>query len=165
MIANNVSLIGMPGAGKSTIGVLLAKEFAFNFLDTDLLIQSQHHSPLSDIIAEIGNDGFRDLENKMLANLTVEDQVIATGGSACYCPEGMQNLAKLGPIVLLDIELKELQERLGCLKERGVVIAPGQTLQDLKHERDILYKKYASITIDCSHKTMEEIVAEIKDAI
>ena len=79
--------------------------------------------------------------------------------------EGVQNLAKLGPIVLLDIELKELQERLGCLKERGVVIAPGQTLQDLKHERDILYKKYASITIDCSHKTMEEIVAEIKDAI
>ena len=84
MIANNVSLIGMPGAGKSTIGVLLAKEFAFNFLDTDLLIQSQHHSPLPDIIAEIGNDGFRDLENKMLANLTVEDQVIATGGSAKF---------------------------------------------------------------------------------
>ena len=149
---NNITLIGMPGAGKSTIGVVLAKVLGYQFLDSDLLIQKQEKRRLSEIIEEEGYKGFKDVEN---ASIEAENTVIATGGSVVYCEEAMEHLKSIGTVVYLKLSLNALSKRLGNLKGRGVLLREGQTLTDLYEERTPLYEKYADIVIDEEGKDLE----------
>lgn len=158
---NNLVLIGMPGAGKSTVGVVLAKTLGFRFLDSDLCIQEQEGRLLHEIIATDGLDGFIAIENRVNASLDTDRSVIATGGSVIYGPEAMEHLAKIGRIVYLKLPYEEIESRLGNLTKRGVALRNGQTLRDLYKERIPLYERYAQITIDCKGKAIRDIVAEI----
>ena len=144
---NNITLIGMPGAGKSTIGVVLAKVLGYQFLDSDLLIQKQEKRRLSEIIEEEGYKGFKDVENRVNASIEAENTVIATGGSVVYCEEAMEHLKSIGTVVYLKLSLNALSKRLGNLKGRGVLLREGQNLTDLYEERTPLYEKYADITV------------------
>ena len=152
---NNITLIGMPGAGKSTIGVVLAKVLGYQFLDSDLLIQKQEKSRLSEIIEEEGYKGFKDVENRVNASIEAENTVIATGGSVVYCEEAMEHLKSIGTVVYLKLSLNALSKRLGNLKGRGVLLREGQTLTNLYEERTPLYEKYADIVIDEEGKDLE----------
>ena len=152
---NNITLIGMPGAGKSTIGVVLAKVLGYQFLDSDLLIQKQEKRRLSEIIEEEGYKGFKDVENRVTASIEAENTVIATGGSVVYCEEAMEHLKSIGTVVYLKLSLNALSKRLGNLKGRGVLLREGQNLTDLYEERTPLYEKYADIVIDEEGKDLE----------
>lgn len=152
---NNITLIGMPGAGKSTIGVVLAKVLGYQFLDSDLLIQKQEKRRLSEIIEEEGYKGFKDVENRVNASIEAENTVIATGGSVVYCEEAMEHLKSIGTVVYLKLSLNALSKRLGNLKGRGVLLREGQNLTDLYEERTPLYEKYADIVIDEEGKDLE----------
>lgn len=146
--ADNITLIGMPGAGKSTLGVVLAKKIGYRFVDTDLLLQEGTGKLLSEIIEERGTEGFVSLENRTIAGLRCERHVIATGGSAVYGEDAMENLRSLGRVVFIDIGMDELRKRLHQdLLDRGVVIRRGSTLQDLYNERRPLYERYADLSI------------------
>ena len=145
---NNITLIGMPGVGKSTLGVVLAKILGYQFLDSDLLIQQQEERRLSRIIEEEGIEGFKKIENRVNASIEVQDTVIATGGSVVYCEEAMQHLKSVGKVVYLKLSYKSIKKRLGNLKGRGVVLKEGQTLLDLYEERIPLYEKYADIVVN-----------------
>ena len=159
----NVILVGMPGSGKSTIGVVLAKVLGYEFLDTDILIQNRENRKLSEIIAAEGTDGFLVIENDVIKNLNVKRHVIATGGSAIYGEEAMAHLKEIGTVIYLNIEYEELCERLGDLKARGVVLKDGQTFLRLYEERVPLYERYADIVIDEKNKFIREIVDEIAE--
>lgn len=159
---NNVVLIGMPGSGKSTIGVVLAKILGYEFLDSDLVIQKREKRRLSEIIAAEGSEGFLKIENDVNCSLNPERTVIATGGSVIYGAEAMEHLSKIGTIIYLKLEYKNLARRLGNLKNRGVVLKDGQTLLDLYNERIPLYEKYAHITIDEKNKDIQDIALEIE---
>ncbi|MED9967934.1 MAG: shikimate kinase [Blautia sp.] len=152
---NNVTLIGMPGAGKSTLGVVLAKVLGYEFLDSDLLIQKQEKKRLSRIIEEKGTEGFMAVENRVNASIEAENTVIATGGSVVYCDEAMQHLKSIGRVVYLKLSLEAVSRRLGNLKGRGVVLKDGQTLKELYEERTPLYEKYADIVVDEEGKDLE----------
>lgn len=159
----NVILVGMPGSGKSTIGVVLAKVLGYEFLDTDLLIQKKEHRKLSEIIKQEGTERFLSIENNVLKNINVKNHVIATGGSAIYGKEGMEHLKEIGKILYLKVEYKELCERLGDLTARGVVLKKGQTFSELYEERVPLYELYADIVIDEKNKYIRQIVDEIAE--
>lgn len=161
----NVVLIGMPGSGKSTVGVVLAKCLGYKFVDSDLVIQEQYGKRLHQLIEEKGVEGFWKIENDVNVTLNVTASVIATGGSAIYGKSAMEHLSQIGKIVYLQLPLEEVADRLGDLNARGVTLQPGQTLKDLYEERTPLYEKYAHLTIDCSGKQLREIVAEIADKI
>ena len=150
----NLVLIGMPGAGKSTVGVVLAKQQGYHFVDSDLVIQEQTGLLLHEIIEQQGDDGFRQVENRINADLAVKHSVIATGGSVIYGREAMQHLKKIGVVIYLKLSCESIAARLGDLRER-------QTLQQLYDERVPLYERYADITVDCENKSIREIVAEI----
>lgn len=152
---NNVTLIGMPGVGKSTLGVVLAKVLGYQFLDADLLIQKQEKRRLYEIIDEEGTDGFMEIENRVNASIDAECTVIATGGSVVYCEEAMNHLKSIGKVVYLKLSLEELSKRLGNLKGRGVLLKDGQTLKDLYEERVPLYEKYADLVADEEGKDLE----------
>ena len=152
---NNITLIGMPGAGKSTIGVVLAKVLGYQFLDSDLLIQKQEKRRLSEIIEEEGYKGFKDVGNRVNASIEAENTDIATGGSVVYCEEAMEHLKSIGTVVYLKLSLNALSKRLGNLKGRGVLLREGQNLTDLYEERTPLYEKYADIVIDEEGKDLE----------
>ncbi len=158
---SNIILIGMPGAGKSTVGVVVAKRLGFRFVDSDLVIQETYGKLLHELIEEFGVEGFWKLENKVNASLLAERSVIATGGSVCHEPEAMKHLGEIGIIVYLRLSYDSLKERLGDLGARGVTLLPGQTLADLYRERIPLYEKYADITVDCEGKQLREIAVEI----
>lgn len=158
---NNIILIGMPGCGKSTVGVVLAKRLGYNFLDSDLLIQAQTGKLLHEIIEEKGIEGFLDIENRVNSEINVNRTVIATGGSTVYGSEAMEHLSKTGTVIFLSLSLSSLSRRLGDLNKRGVTIKKGQTLKDLYLERLPLYEKYADLTIDCSRKSVRLITEEI----
>lgn len=162
---NNIILIGMPGAGKSTVGVVLAKRMGYRFLDSDLLIQEQTGKLLHEIISENGVDGFLAVEDRINASIKAEHTVIATGGSAVYGQNAMSHFKNIGRIVYLSLPFWELKERLGNLKERGVALKPGQDLQGLLAERLPLYERYGEIEIDCSEKSIREIVEEIVEKL
>ncbi|MDE6202357.1 MAG: shikimate kinase [Lachnospiraceae bacterium] len=161
----NIILIGMPGAGKSTVGVVLAKKLGYRFLDCDLVIQEKCGKLLYQLIEEQGEADFLALENKINAGISEEKTVIATGGSAVYGKEAMAHFKETGTIVYLKLSCRKLQERLGDLHQRGVVLKEGYTLEDLYKERVPLYEKYADITIDCDgqdiRNVMEKIAADI----
>ena len=158
---SNIVLIGMPGCGKSTVGVLLAKRLGRYFLDTDVLIQAVEGKSLHDIIAEKGMAGFCDVERMHVECIDIKNAVIATGGSVVYYPSAMQTLKTDGVIVYLSLPLVELKKRLADLGERGVVIEPDQTLSTLYNKRIPLYEQWADITIDLSGLDHESSVEEI----
>ena len=145
---NNIVLIGMPGVGKSTIGVILAKILAYHFLDSDLVIQEREGKRLHQIISEVGTEGFLKIENDVNASLKVEKTVIATGGSAIYGAEAMEHLKEIGEVVYLKADYQTICKRLGNLEKRGVALKPGQTLKDLYDERTVLYEKYEDVIVD-----------------
>ncbi len=158
---DNIILIGMPGAGKSTVGVVLAKKMGYCFIDSDLVIQEQTHKLLHEIIAEKGQEGFLEMENRINASIEAERAVIATGGSAVYGAEAMAHFKEIGTVVYLRLKYGTLKKRLGDLHERGVALKEGQTLRELYDERISYYERYADITINCERKRIREIVAEI----
>ena len=141
----NIILIGMPGCGKSTVGVILAKIIGYSFLDSDLLIQEKDGRLLSEIISQEGLDGFNKIENKINASIDVSRSVIATGGSVIYGKEAMEHFKKIGIVVYIRLPYEEIANRLGDLTQRGVSIKEGQTLLDLYNERIPLYEKYADV--------------------
>ena len=165
MTKQNIVLIGMPGVGKSTVGVVLAKNMGYSFVDSDLLIQEQEGKLLHEIIEERGLDGFNEVENRVNASIRASRSVIATGGSVVYGAQAMEHLKQIGTVVYLSLPYEELSDRLGDLNERGVSIRPGQTLADLMQERIPLYEKYADITIDCEGRQIREIVQMIRKEI
>lgn len=157
----NVILIGMPGVGKSTLGVLLAKALGYRFLDTDLVLQAQEGRLLREIIAAEGIDGFLALEGRVCGSLQADRSVIATGGSVVYSPEAMAHLRSMGTVIYLKLGYNALARRLGSLKKRGVILRPGQTLKTLYQERTPLYAQYAHLTVDCGGQDVEQSVALI----
>lgn len=161
----NVTLIGMPAAGKSVIGVLLAKSVGLNFIDTDLVIQKQEKRLLKEIIAQEGLDGFLSIENQVNASLTAENCVIAPGGSVVYGVNAMEHLKAISTVVYLKISCEELKIRLGDLKDRGVALKDGMTLEDLYEERIPLYEKWADLVVDEHGKTPGMLVAEIREKL
>ena len=165
----NIVLIGMPGCGKSTIGVLLAKMIGYDFIDTDILIQQQENKKLYKIIEENGLEYFKKVENEVNANLNLNNTVIATGGSVIYGKEAMEHLKKIGTIVYLKVSKEELKNRLGNFETRGVAIEKGKTFEDLYFERIPLYEKYADVTISSEKIDLatnaENIAKELKLSI
>lgn len=159
----NLVLIGMPGAGKSTVGVLLAKTLKMPFTDTDILIQKQENSYLQELIEKHGIDGFIKIEENTVKSLDLRNHVIATGGSVVYSEAAMAHLKAHGIIFFLNARLYQLERRLKNSRNRGIAMSPGQTLGSLYRERLPLYKKYADIEIDCSRKHIETIVSEISE--
>ena len=162
---HNVILIGMPGVGKSTLGVLLAKTLGMTFLDTDLVIQDQKKALLRELIAQHGIDGFLALEGTVCAGLQAENAVIATGGSVVYGKEAMEHLSRIGTVVYLKLPYASLVRRLGNLKDRGVVLKEGQTLKSLYEERTPLYEKYAHLTVDEEKAGIRETVELVVQAL
>ena len=158
---DNIVLIGMPGVGKSTVGVVLAKHMGYRFLDSDLLIQEQTGMLLHEIISGRGLEGFIQVENDVNAGIEAHNSVIATGGSVIYGPGAMEHLKEIGTVVYLKLSCEAIRKRLGDLKERGVALKDGQTLEDLYAERVPLYRKYADLTISCGGKRIRTIVSEI----
>lgn len=162
----NIVLIGMPGVGKSTIGVILAKVIGYQFIDADLLIQNDQNKLLYEIIEQEGIDRFIEIENRVNSNIISDKSVIATGGSVVYGNEAMQHLKNIGKIIYLDLSFNELSQRLKNIKNRGVVIKNGGSLYDLFLERSPLYEKYADIIIKTDgcdvEKTIEKIVEKLK---
>ena len=167
-MAENIILIGMPGAGKSTVGVVLAKVLGYDFIDSDLLIQAETGKRLFEIINASGVDGFLKVENEVNSrietNHTVgeEPTVIATGGSVIYGEEAMAHLKSIGTVVYIQVPYADLEKRLGNLLKRGVAIRNGSTLKDLYDERVPLYEKYADITVDERDKGIREVVKTIE---
>jgi shikimate kinase len=147
MPSATVSLIGMPGAGKSTVGVLLAKRLGLDFVDTDLLIQVRHHATLQEIVDARGYLELRKLEEEVLLEMTLEDRVVSTGGSAVYSETAMRRLAAAGPLVHIDVPLEVLRTRIIDESGRGIARPPGQDLEGVFGEREPLYRAYANFTV------------------
>ncbi len=161
----NIILIGMPGCGKSTVGVLLVKSLLRDFVDTDLLLQNTYGKALCDIINEEGLDTFKQKENAVLRDLCCENCVVATGGSAVYCKEGMQNLKANGKIIYLNLSPATIKGRIHNITTRGIAMEENCTLEQLYEERAPLYAQYADITIDCENMTTEQCVSAIVKAL
>lgn len=158
---HNVILIGMPGAGKSTVGVVLAKRLGYAFLDSDLVIQSREGRLLHEIIADKGVEGFWKIEESVNASMEADHTVIATGGSVIYGGRAMEHFKQMGSVVYLKLSLEAIADRLGDLSERGVTLRDGQDLTALYEERVPMYERYADIIMDCENLSIREIVTAI----
>lgn len=161
----NIILIGMPGAGKSSIGVLLAKRLGYQFVDTDLLMQGEAHSRLQQIIAHYGLAAFKELEERVVCKLALRHTVVATGGSVVYSEPAMTHLKQIGRMVYLDLSFDELQRRVRNMDSRGLVIDPGETFADLYTRRKPLYQQYAEMTVSCGGRNQEEIATIIEQKL
>ena len=161
----NITLVGMPASGKSTVGVILAKILGMNFIDTDLVIQQRENALLYDIIKDRGVDGFLAVEEESILSINPSNTVIATGGSAIYSKAGMEYLKNIGKVVYLKVDKEDLFRRLHNIKQRGVVLQPGETLDEMYESRSALYEKYADIVIDETDSTVEETVEIIQMSI
>lgn len=161
----NITMIGMPSSGKSTVGVLLAKRLGFSFVDVDIVIQEKEGRLLKEIIADEGMDGFLKVEERVNAGLDVQLSVIAPGGSVIYGEEAMKHLKEISEVVYLKMSYEEMEKRIGNVVDRGVALKPGFTLRDLYNERVPYYEKYADITIDEEGKTPGQTVDELRDII
>lgn len=163
MKKSNVVLIGMPGCGKSTVGVLLAKRIRKKFVDTDLFIQEQEERLLCEIIEEEGLERFIRIENEVNASVLTENSVIAPGGSVVYGEEAMQHLREIACVVYLKLSYESVAGRLGDLKQRGVALKPGQDLKSLYEERCPLYEKYADIIVECDGLELGETLEKVME--
>lgn len=155
----------MPGAGKSTIGVLLAKTMLMSFTDTDLLIQQKYSSSLCDIIGSKGIDEFLKIENDVICEEEFENCIVATGGSAVYGEKAMKKLRENGTAVYLKLNPAELEKRIKNIHTRGIAMKEGTTIEELYEERAALYEKYADITVECSSLTPEQCVDIIAEKL
>lgn len=158
---NNLILIGMPGCGKSTCGVLVAKALCKSFIDTDLLIQAEEGCTLQETIESKGNEYFARLEEKVLLGVDVHNSVISTGGSAVYYDSAMKHFKESGKIVYLKVSFEEMMNRIKNMKTRGILLQNGETIEDMFHKRETLYEKYADIVIDCNNTTIEDTVEKL----
>ena len=165
MKKNNIILIGMPGAGKSTVGVILAKRIGFHFIDTDLLIQAQEKCRLQQIIDTQGLENFRKIEEQMLLELHTEHSIIATGGSVVYSEKGLEALGKTGLLIYIQVSLTALQKRVADMGQRGLVMAKEQTFEQLYQERTPLYEKFTKLTISGEGINAEQVAAMIEKEI
>lgn len=162
---NNITLIGMPGAGKSTIGVVLAKIMGYKFIDSDLVMQEREGKLLHEIISEKGREGFIAFEDEVNAAIDISEAVLATGGSAVYGEQAMKHLREISEVIYIKLSYEKIAMRLGDLEERGVVLKNGETLFDLYNSRCSLYEKYADYTVDAENKDIREIALEIKNLV
>ena len=162
---NNIILIGMPGVGKSTLGVILAKIIGYRFIDTDLIIQEKYGMLLKDIIAKNGVDGFIEIENTVCASLEAEKSVIATGGSVVYGEKAMEHLRQTGTVIYLRQDYYTIEKRVTDISGRGVVARHGQSLADIYGERAPLYEKYAHIICDMTGKSIEDNLRIVLECI
>lgn len=151
----------MPGAGKSTLGVLLAKELALDFVDTDVLIQLREGKTLQEIMDESDYLNLRRIEGEVIADADLPNHVIATGGSVVYSEEGMANLQRFGPVVFLNCSADELRRRIHNYESRGIAKAPGQSFEELFAERQALYRKYADVTVECDGRNLQQVLDEV----
>ena len=158
---DNIILIGMPGVGKSTLGVILAKVLGYKFIDTDLIIQENEKLLLSQIIAKYGVDGFINKENNIVSKIDVSKTVIATGGSVVYGFEAMKNLKRLGKVVYIKQDFDRIKERVENIQGRGVVLKEYQSFLDLYNERIPLYEMYADIIVEQENKDVEDTLNDI----
>ena len=165
MEKTNITLIGMPSSGKSTIGVLLAKRLGYSFVDVDIVIQEKEGRLLKEIIAEEGLDGFLEVENRINAGVNVNRSVIAPGGSVIYGKEAMEHYKQISQIVYLKLSFEEVERRIGNVVDRGVALRDGMTLRDLYDERVPYYEKYADITVDETGQTPGETVDALRAMI
>ncbi len=161
----NLILIGMPSSGKSTVGVIIAKHLGMSFVDTDVILQTQQNRKLQEIINTDGIDKFLEIEESIILSLNCENTVIATGGSAVYSEKAMEQLKDNGMVIYLNINMKTVNKRLKNIKTRGVVLSPGQTLEEMYKKRKPLYEKYADIIIDSSENTTDETIEAIIKSI
>ena len=161
----NVVLIGMPGAGKSTIGVILAKVLGKDFIDADLVIQKKEGRLLREIIEQEGPDGFLAVEERVNAGICPDAAVIATGGSVVYGQRAMEHLGRIGAIVYLKLSYPAVESRLRDIRGRGVVLRDGQTLLDLYRERAVLYERYAAVTVEEDGLGVEETLEKTLQAL
>jgi len=161
----NIVLIGMPGVGKSTVGVLLAKRVGYSFLDTDIYIQTHEGKSLQELIRQHGTSGFCNIEARYMTSISVKAHVLATGGSVIYRPRAMQHFKNSGAVVHLDIELHRLKRRVDDLDARGVVIGPGLTLDALYAERQPLYAKYADVAVRTDGLTPDQVVQALVEQL
>ena len=162
----NLIFIGMPAVGKSTVGIVVAKRLGMQFIDTDLLIQEQEKKLLCEIIAEVGEDGFIEIENRVNADVDAENAVISPGGSVIYCEEAMKHFKEIGTVVYLKASYHTIKERIRSPKKRGVVLREGQTFRDLYEERTKLFEQYADLTIcedGCQiEETIDAVLTQIE---
>ncbi len=165
MRKNNIILIGMPGSGKTTLGTELSELMGYGYIDSDSVIVAREGKRLSEIIAEVGREGFLDIEAKVNSELCADRCVIATGGSVIYRDNAMQKLKGMGKIVYLKLPYEVIAKRLGDLKKRGVALKEGFTLKDLFEERRPLYEKYADITVELSGASVAESVNALYKAL
>jgi len=157
----NLTLVGMPGAGKSTIGIILAKFLSFGFIDTDILIQINQQKSLQQIIDESNHLNLRKIEEEEILKINVENQVIATGGSAVYSEKAMKHLKDISIIIFLKVRYEEITKRIHNFNTRGIARSKDQNFKDLYEERQILYNRYAELTIDCNDFDQEQIAMDI----
>jgi shikimate kinase len=162
---NNIILIGLPGAGKSTVGVILAKTLGMHFTDTDIVIQENTGRLLQEIIDKEGPESFKTIEESTILSLDCHHTVIATGGSAVYSEKAMAYLKSEGVVIYLKISCEEMVRRLKNITTRGIVLVPGQSLPAMYEERIPLYEKYADRIIDCSGDDVENIVEQVIDLL
>lgn len=162
---SNVVLIGMPGSGKSTVGVILAKQTRRGFVDTDVIIQTLLERTLQDIVDREGPMALRRIEEEVLLGLSLRNHVIATGGSAVYSDKAMAHLRSDGITVFLEANLPTLEARVRDFGTRGLAKRPGQSFLELYEERLPLYRKQAQITVNCGDLTHEEVVAKIVEEL
>jgi len=159
----NITLIGMPGAGKSTIGIILAKYLSYGFIDTDVLIQINHQKSLQQIMDESDYLNLRKVEENEIRKINIEKHIIATGGSAVYSEKAMQHLQRISTVIFLEVAYAALKKRIHNFKTRGIARSDTQSFRQLFDERQILYNKYSNIIIDCDAMDQEEIAEIISD--
>ena len=165
MMKDNIVLIGMPGVGKSTVGVILAKVLGYQFMDADLLIQKEEGKLLREIIEERGTEGFIRVENRVNASIQADHAIIATGGSVVYGSEAMAHLSDIGTVIYLKLPYEALEARLADIKGRGVVLKEGQDLRDLFEERSPLYERYADLIVEETGLNVEQTVERIEEQL
>lgn len=162
---SNLIFIGMPAVGKSTVGVVVAKQLGMQFIDTDLLIQRQEKRLLREIIADVGEEGFLKIENQVNQEVNVENAVISPGGSIVYCEEAMKHFKEIGTVVYLKASYRTIKKRIRSPKKRGVVLKKGQSFRDLYNERIKLFEKYADITVCEDGCEIEQTIENVLSAV
>ena len=158
---SNLTLIGMPGSGKSTIGVILAKNLGLGFIDTDVIIQINRQKPLQQIMEENDHLYLRAVEEEEILKINITNHVIATGGSVAYSEKAMSHLLRISKVIFLEVSFEEIKKRIHNFETRGIAKSKNQSFRELFEERQLLYKKYAEITVNCNKSDQEELAHQI----